>query len=310
MNRQTLSIIVPCYNEEASVQLFISEVKKIESQMMNRLDFEYIFVDDGSSDGTLNILKQLHQTYNDVHYVSFTRNFGKEAAILAGLEKSTGDFVTLMDADLQDPPALLPEMYERIQKGFDIVGTRRGDRVGEGKIRSFFSSAFYKIMNRLSHTKIEEGARDYRLMTRAVVDSILQLKEVNRFSKGIFSWVGYKVDYITFDNVERKAGETSWSFWQLFTYSIEGIVNFSDAVLDIATWIGLGTFVFSFFGILFIISRKILFGDPVSGWPSLVVVMLFIGGIQLLALGILGKYISKIFMETKRRPIYLIKEEV
>ncbi|KXT79336.1 glycosyltransferase family 2 protein [Streptococcus sp. DD13] len=305
-----LSIVVPCYNEEETIYPFLEAVEKVELGPLKHLEFEYIFVNDGSSDGTLAILRDISQKYQNVHYYSFSRNFGKEAALLAGLEHARGDLVTVMDVDLQDPPELLPQMVEKItEEGFDVVGTRRADREGEPVIRSFFSRMFYKLINYVSDTEMVDGARDFRLMTRQVVDSVLRLEEVNRFSKGLFSWVGFRVTYISFDNRERVAGETSWNFWSLLRYSLEGFINFSEALLNIATYSGLISFLMSILGILLVVFRKLLFDDPVTGWASLVCLILFIGGIQLFTIGILGKYIAKIFLETKKRPIYIIQEE-
>ncbi|HFH9837065.1 TPA: glycosyltransferase family 2 protein [Streptococcus suis] len=301
-----LSIVVPCYNEEETIRPFLEETKSVENQMTD-LSFEYIFIDDGSKDGTLEVLEEVEQLYSNVGYLSFSRNFGKEAALLAGLEHASGDLVTVMDVDLQDPPELLIDMYAKIQEGYDVVGTRRKDRVGEPPIRSFFSRMFYVLINKVSDTEMVDGARDFRLMTRQVVDSILKLREVNRFSKGLFSWVGYKTTYLSFENRERVAGETSWNFFSLFKYSIEGIVNFSDVLLNLATVGGFLSFVSSCIGIVFIIIRKLFFGGSVDGWPSLVCLILFMGGLQLLALGIIGKYISKIFLETKNRPVYIVR---
>ncbi|MEQ9810812.1 glycosyltransferase family 2 protein [Streptococcus jiangjianxini] len=303
-----LSIVIPCYNEEETIKTFLEVMATIEKSMSNQILFEYLFVNDGSNDCTLDVLKEIANKKENVYYISFSRNFGKESALLAGLEKATGDYVTVMDVDLQDPPELLPEMFTKIEEGYDIVGTYRKDREGEPPIRSFFSKMFYKIINSVSDTKMVEGARDYRLMTRQVVDSVLELKEVNRFSKGLFSWVGYDTTYISFENRERVAGETSWNFWSLLKYSLEGFINFSEALLNIATASGLLSFASSILGIIFIIVRKLTIGGSVNGWASMVVMMLFIGGIQLLCLGILGKYISKIFLETKKRPSYFIKE--
>ena len=278
-------------------------------ELKNQLLFNYIFINDGSKDATLTVLRQVSDQFRNVHYLSFSRNFGKEAALFAGLEAADGDLVTVMDVDLQDPPELIIDMYRKIQEGYDVVGTRRADRKGEPPIRSFFSKLFYKIINTVSDTEMVDGARDFRLMTRQVVDSILKLQEVNRFSKGLFSWVGYDVTYISYENRERIAGETSWNFWSLLKYSMDGFINFSEAPLSISLWAGAGSFLMSIIGILFIIGRKLIFGDNVTGWASLVCIMLFIGGIQLLALGVIGKYISKIFLETKKRPVYIIKEK-
>lgn len=304
-----LSIIVPCYNEEETLRPFLSVCQEVEKQLAGQLQFDYIFVNDGSKDQTLAVLRELSNEFSNVHYLSFSRNFGKEAALLAGLEASTGDLVTVMDADLQDPPELLVEMYHNIQQGYDVVGTRRSDRAGEPPIRSFFAKAFYYLINKVSDTEMVDGARDFRLMTRQVVDSILELGEVNRFSKGLFSWVGYRVTYLSYENRERVAGETSWNFWSLFKYSIDGFINFSDAPLSLAIWAGLSSFLLSLIGVAVVVIRKLLFGDPVAGWASMVSIMLFIGGIQLLCLGIIGKYIAKIFLETKKRPVYIVKEK-
>ncbi|MGT2957571.1 bactoprenol glucosyl transferase [Streptococcus bovimastitidis] len=307
-HKKLLSVIVPCYNEEETVKLFLEETIKYENHLVNQVDFEYIFVNDGSKDNTLTVLKEVSSAIENVHYLSFSRNFGKESALLAGLEHAQGDYITVMDADLQDPPELLVNMYEKIQEGYDIVGTRRKDREGEPPIRTFFAKIFYKIINSVSDTKIVDGARDFRLMTRQVVDSILEMGEVNRFSKGIFAWVGYDTYYISFENRERVAGKTSWNFWQLVKYSMEGFINFSEALLSIATYSGILSFIASIIGIIFVIIRKLTIGGSVNGWASMIVVILFIGGLQLLCLGILGKYVAKIFLETKKRPVYIVKE--
>ncbi|WP_159581090.1 glycosyltransferase family 2 protein [Streptococcus halichoeri] len=303
-----LSVVVPCYNEEATIELFLAETQKYESLLADRLIFDYIFVNDGSNDKTLEVLRKISAKWDNVHFISFSRNFGKESALLAGLDYASGDYVTVMDADLQDPPELLGAMYQKILEGYDIVGTRRKNREGEPLIRTFFAKQFYKIINAVSETKIVDGARDFRLMTRQVVDSILEMGEVNRFSKGIFAWVGFDTYYIAFDNRERVAGATSWNFWQLVRYSLEGFINFSEAMLSIATYSGLMSFVASLLGILFVIVRKLTVGGSVDGWASMIVVILFIGGLQLFCLGILGKYVAKIFLETKKRPVYIIKE--
>ncbi|MDT2827524.1 glycosyltransferase family 2 protein [Enterococcus viikkiensis] len=302
-----LSIIVPCFNEEEAIPLFFVEMEKIKKQVLQ--DFEYIFVNDGSKDRTLEVLRQLAREHDFVRYISFSRNFGKEAALYAGLQASKGALVTVMDVDLQDPPELLPRMIEMIETSdIDCVGTRRADRTGEPPIRSFFAKKFYQLINRISDTEMVDGARDYRLMTRQMVDAVLELTEHNRFSKGLFSWVGFKTEYISFENRERTVGQTSWSFWKLFNYSIDGIVNFSDAPLNIASFVGAFSCVASGIAMLFIIIRALVFGDPTAGWPSLVTIILFIGGVQLLCIGIIGKYIGKIFMETKKRPVYIVKE--
>lgn len=300
-----ISIVVPCYNEEKTVPLLFDEVEKFKDGH----EFEYLFIDDGSSDGTLQAIKALARKYKYVRFVSFSRNFGKEAALYAGLQASTGELITVMDVDLQDPPELLPLMIEKITTtDIDCVGTRRSIREGEPVIRSFFAKRFYQLINKISDTEMVDGARDFRLMTRQMVDAVLELTEYNRFSKGLFSWVGFKTEYLSFENRERVAGETSWSFWKLFNYSIDGIVNFSDAPLTIASFTGALSCIGSGIAILFIIARALLFGDPTAGWPSMVSIFLFIGGIQLLCLGIIGKYIGKIFLETKQRPVYIIRE--
>ena len=305
----TISIIIPCFNEEESLPLFYAEMEKIKFQINDH--FEYIFVNDGSKDRTLQVLRDLNQVDKSVHYLSFSRNFGKEAALYAGLKHATGDLVTVMDADLQDPPELLLTMKSMLEKNpdLDCVGTRRTMRDGEPPIRSFFAKMFYKLINRISQVEMVDGARDFRLMRRQMVDAILEVSEYNRFSKGIFAWVGFRTEYLEYKNVERVAGKTSWSFWQLLNYSLEGIINFSDAPLTIAFLGGVAACLLAFFLIMIVIVRTLIFGDPTSGWPSMVSIILFLGGFQLLTIGILGKYIGKIFMETKKRPIYVIKEK-
>lgn len=303
-----ITVIVPCYNEEEALHYYYEEMSRVMTLMKN-YDFELLFVNDGSKDHTLEGIKELAHKDERIRYVSFSRNFGKEAAMFAGFENSTGDYVCLMDADLQDPPKLLPEMVKAIEEeGYDSVATRRVTRQGEPPIRSFFARMFYKMMNKISDTELMDGARDYRLMTRQFVDSLLEMKEYNRFSKGLFGWVGYKTKWIEFENVERIAGETKWSFWKLFIYAIDGIVAFSTAPLAIASVIGMLMLFVAFFFIIFIIVRTLLFGDPVSGWPSLVCIITLIGGIQIFCVGILGQYLSKVYLETKSRPIYIIKE--
>lgn len=304
----TISIIIPCFNEEASLPLFYAEMEKIKQQIKE--GFEYIFVNDGSKDRTLQVLRDLNQTDRNVHYLSFSRNFGKEAALYAGLQHATGDYVIVMDADLQDPPALLIQMKNMLDENaeLDCVGTRRTTREGEPLIRSFFAKMFYKLINKISQVEMVDGARDFRLMRRQMVDAVLEVSEYNRFSKGIFAWVGFKTEYLEYKNVERVAGQTSWNFWQLFNYSLEGIINFSDAPLTIAFVGGVVACLLAFFLIIIVIIRTLIFGDPTSGWPSMISIILFLGGFQLLTIGILGKYIGKIFMETKKRPIYVIKE--
>ena len=302
-----ISVIVPCYNEEQSIPIFYNELRKV-MDIMKDFNFEIIGIDDGSNDNTLKILKGLAKYDNRVKYISFSRNFGKEAAIFAGLENATGEYVVMMDADLQDPPSLLPDMMKYIEEGYDSVATRRVTRKGEPLIRSFFAKNFYRIMNKISKTEIVDGARDYRLMSRKFVNALLKLCEYNRFSKGLFGWVGYKTKWIEFENVERVAGETKWSFFKLLMYSIEGVVAFSTAPLAISAFMGVLFCIIAFIFIIVIIIRTLVFGDPVSGWPSMICVILLLGGIQLLCIGILGEYLSKTYLETKHRPIYLSKE--
>lgn len=300
-----LSIVVPAYNEEETLELFVEEVNKQTEKLP--LEKTFYFVNDGSTDNTLSVLKKLAAKQN-IKYLSFSRNFGKEAALLAGLNAADGDFITVMDADLQDPPEMLNEMYIKLQKGYDIVGTRRISRDGEPLIRSFFSQIFYKLINKISDTEMVDGARDFRLMTRQVVDSILELEERNRFSKGLFSWVGFDTIYLPYENHERVAGTTSWNFWGLVKYSVDGIVNFSEVPLNLATFVGFLSFLASVVMGIFYFVRTLIWGDPVSGFPTLVILILSIGGLQLLSLGIIGKYLSKVFLETKKRPSYIVKE--
>lgn len=303
-----ISAIVPCYNEEQALPYLYEELIKVAQQMSGQ-DFEFIFVNDGSKDKTLEVIKELRKKDDRVRYVSFSRNFGKEAAIYAGLETATGDYVAMLDADLQDPPHLLLEMYQTLQeKEYDCVATRREDRKGEPIIRSFFAKKFYQLINKISDTEIVDGARDFRLMTRQMVNSILKLGEYNRFSKGIFGWVGFNTKWIAYENVERVAGQTKWSFWGLFFYSLEGIIAFSTRPLAIASIFGFVFFLISLVWIGMIITKTLLWGDPVPGYPSLACAIFFIGGIQLLCLGILGQYLSKTYLETKKRPIYIAKE--
>ncbi|BAP85222.1 glycosyltransferase [Paucilactobacillus hokkaidonensis JCM 18461] len=306
-----LSIIVPCFNEEDTIPIFFKVIEKIVKSMKN-INTEYWFIDDGSSDHTLTAIHKLNADYPDVvHFISFSRNFGKESALYAGLKAATGDYVVVMDVDLQDPPELLPKMYDYLASGeFDCVGTRRTNRDGEPPIRSFFADQFYRLINSISSTNIVNGARDYRMMTRQMVDAIMSMTEYNRFSKGIFSWVGFKTKFIEYHNVERVAGNTSWSFWKLFKYSIDGIMDFSDMPLSIASWTGILSFITALLGLVFIIVRAITVpNSSVSGWASLVCIMLLIGGLQLLCLGIVGKYIGKIYLQSKNRPIYIVKEK-
>lgn len=306
--KKVLSIVVPCYNEEETIPLFYKEINKI-SKEMNHLDFEIIFVDDGSKDKTLIKIKELYKKDKRIKYISFSRNFGKEAAIYAGLEKSTGNYITLMDADLQDPPHMLKEMYHAInEEGYDCVGTRRVNRIGEPPIRSFFARKFYKLINKLSRTEMVDGARDYRLMKRKVVNAILKMKEYNRYSKGLFSFVGFKTKWLEYENVERVAGETKWSFWKLFLYAIEGITAFSTVPLVLSAVIGIVFCIISFIMIIFIIIKTLIYGDKSSGWPSLVCIIFMISGIQLFCMGIMGQYLAKTYLETKKRPIYIIRE--
>lgn len=306
-----LSVIVPCYNEEENIRDFYNELcRNADFFHEKQIELEILYVDDGSRDKTVSEVKKLHEEDGRVRLISFSRNFGKEAAIYAGLQKCRGDLAVLMDADLQDPPALLPEMYSYIEQGYDSVATRRVTRKGEPVIRSFFARMFYKLMNKISRTEIVDGARDYRLMTRQVVDAILSMTEYNRFTKGIFGWVGYETKWLEYENVERRKGETKWSFWKLFLYSLEGIIAFSTVPLTIASVAGVFFCLVAFVIIVVTIVRKLLFGDPTSGWPSLVCIIMMVSGVQLFCLGIVGQYLSKTYMEVKRRPIYLVREEL
>lgn len=308
MKKEKISVIVPCYNEEESLPIFYGEVDVV-AKLMKYVTFEFIFVDDGSKDKTLEVIRGLAKKDKRVRYVSFSRNFGKEAAMYAGLEHATGDYVVLMDADLQDPPSLLPEMYRSLtEEDYDCVATRRVNRDGEPKIRSFFARLFYKIINKISKSNIVDGARDFRLMTRQMVDSIVEMREYNRFSKGIFGWVGFKTKWLEYENIERVAGVTKWSFWKLFLYSIEGIIAFSTVPLVLASLFGILFLFLSLILIIFIIVRTLIYGDPTSGWPSLVCILFFVSGIQLFCTGIIGQYLAKTYLETKKRPIYITKE--
>lgn len=308
---ELLSVIVPSYNEEENIFDFYEELMKNAPFLQSReLDVEVIYIDDGSKDKTAEKVKELAARDARVHLVSFSRNFGKEAAIYAGLKKAKGDYSVLMDCDLQDPPALLPDMFRYIDEGFDSVATRRVSRKGEPPIRSLFARMFYRIMNKISKTEIVDGARDYRLMKRQVVDAILAMAEYNRFTKGIFGWVGYETKWLEYENVERKKGETKWSFWKLFLYSLDGITAFSTVPLAVASFMGVLFCGLAFLMIVFTIVRKLIFGDPTSGWPSLVCIILLCSGVQLFCLGIVGQYLSKTYMEVKKRPIYLVKEEL
>lgn len=302
-----LSVVVPCYNEENNIPSFHGEIDKISSELADDVEWEFIFVNDGSKDKTLTVLKELSKTDNRVKYISFSRNFGKEAAMLAGLEASSGDYVVVIDADLQDPPSLIPEMYEIMRTGeYERVATRRINRNGEPPVRSFFARMFYKIINKISNVKIVDGARDFSMMSRRMVDSVLSLKEKTRFTKGIFEWPGYNTKWLSFNNQERNAGNSKWSFWKLVAYSIEGIVSFSSYPLVLSSVIGVLLCIFSMIMILFVIVRKFIFGDPVAGWPSLVCIILMVSGLQHLTTGILGSYLSRIFVEVKDRPLYVV----
>lgn len=306
-----ITAVVPCYNEEESLPYFWPEMKKIANEMLinYNVELEIIFVNDGSKDNTITLLRSFAREDNRARYVSFSRNFGKESAIYAGLQNATGDYVAVMDADMQDPPALLPQMYEALLNDeYDSVATRRVDRTGEPPLRSFFARFFYKIINKISDADIVDGARDYRLMKRKMVDAILSMGEYNRFSKGIFGWVGFRTKWLPYENIERVAGETKWSFWKLFLYSIQGIVAFSTAPLAIASVAGILMCLFAFLMIVYIVTKTLIMGDPVGGWPSLACMIMFMGGIQLLCIGILGQYLAKTYLETKHRPIYIVSE--
>lgn len=302
-----LTIIVPCYNEEDALPIFYKRVKECLKEI--DVEEEILLINDGSKDKTLEVMRELSEEDEKVKYISFSRNFGKEAAMYAGLEASTGDYVVFMDADLQDPPELLKEMVETLQEGkYDSVATRRVTRKGEPVIRSFFARMFYRIINKISNADIVDGARDYRMMTRMMADAILSMKEYNRFSKGIFGWVGFETKWIAYENVQRVAGETKWSFWKLFAYSLEGITAFSTAPLVLSSILGVIFCAIAFLLIVVIIVRTLIFGDPTSGWPSLVCIIFLVSGIQLFCIGIIGQYLSKAYLETKQRPIYIIKE--
>lgn len=306
--KKLISIVIPCYNEEETIPYFYKEITKI-SEEINKTNFEFIFVNDGSKDDTLKLLKELSKKDKRVRFVSFSRNFGKEAAMYAGFEYSKGDYVAVMDADLQDPPYLLKEMYKTLENSdYDCVATRRVTRKGEPVIRSFFARCFYKIINKMSKYEMVDGARDYRLMTRKMVDSIISLKEYNRYSKGLFSFVGFNTKWIEYENVNRVAGETKWSFWKLFKYALEGIVAFSTVPLSFASILGIIFCIISLIFVIVIIVKTLIFGDPTSGWPSLACIILFVSGIQLFCMGIIGQYLAKAYLETKNRPIYIVKE--
>lgn len=303
-----ITVAVPCYNEEAALEPFFQELTSVASKM-EYVRFEFLFINDGSRDGTLKKIKELAERDERVRYISFSRNFGKEAGIYAGLENASGDFVVIMDADLQDPPALLPEMYRAVtEEGYDCVGSRRVSRKGEPPIRSFFARLFYKLINKVSDADIVDGARDFQMMSRKVVSAILSMGEYNRFSKGIFGWIGFRKKWLEYENIERVAGETKWSFWKLFLYAVEGIIAFSTAPLVFSSVFGLLCCLLAFMMIIVIIVRTLVFGDPTAGWPSLVCIMLLLSGIQMLCIGIVGQYLAKTYLETKKRPIYLIGE--
>ena len=303
-----ITAVVPCYNEQEALGLFYEELNRVTAEMRD-CEFEILFVNDGSKDRTLELMKELAEKDGRVKYISFSRNFGKEAAIYAGLEHASGDLVAIMDADLQDPPRLLPEMYRAVtEEGYDSVATRRVTRKGEPPIRSFFARMFYRLMNKMCKTEVVDGARDFRLMTRPFVDSLLSMKEYNRFSKGLFGWVGFRTKWIEFENVERVSGETKWSFWKLLLYAIDGMVAFSTMPLSVAALIGILMCVIAAISIIFIIVRQLCFGGSAFGWPSMVCIMIFIGGVQLLCMGIMGQYLAKTYLEVKNRPIYICKE--
>jgi len=304
-----LSVVVPCFNEEMSIPLFYEEMLKILASLNEQSEF--IFVDDGSKDNTLNILRELAKKDSRVRYVSFSRNFGKEAAMFAGLQKANGQFTVIMDVDLQDPPSLIPQMLDAVVSGgYDCAGTRRVNRIGEPLIRSFFARRFYALMKNLSDIEIVDGARDFRLMNRKYLNAFLTLQERNRFSKGIFPWLGFNTKWFEYENIERTAGKTKWSFWKLLWYSFDGIIAFSSKPLAIASVLGIFLFLVAFAFIIFIVVRKIMFGDPVTGWASTICVILFCSGIQLFAIGMLGQYMAKAYTEVKQRPQYFIREEL
>lgn len=305
--KELVSVVVSCYNEEEVIPIFYDEIKKI-AKKMDYVNFEFLFVDDGSKDKTLNIIKDLSKDDSRVKYISFSRNFGKEAAMNAGLSYSKGDYVVVMDADLQDPPKYLIDMYNYLKEGYDVAATRRITRKGEPMVRSFFSKMWYKLIDKMSDTEMVDGARDFRMMRRKVVDAILSLSEYNRYSKGIFSFVGFKTKWISYENVKRAAGKTKWSFWQLFKYALDGMTSFSTAPLLLASLFGILFCFIALIAIIFVIIRTLIYGDPVGGWPSLVCIILLVGGIQLLCIGTIGRYLSKVYLETKKRPIYIVDE--
>lgn len=302
-----ISIVVPCYNEQEALPLFYNEIIAVLKNL--QIDYEILFINDGSNDNTLNELKTLATKDNHVIYLSFSRNFGKESAILAGLTNAKGSYIAVMDADLQDPPNILPQMFDILKSGkYNCVATRRTTRQGEPIIRSWFAKQFYKIMNHISDSDIVDGARDFRLMIREMVDAILSMNEYNRFSKGIFGWVGFRTYWLPYENIERIAGTTKWNFYKLFKYAIDGIINFSSAPLSMASWLGITMTFLSFIMLIFIVFRRIVFGDPVAGWASIISITIFIGGLQLFCIGIMGQYIAKMYLETKKRPHFIISE--
>ena len=310
-----ISIVVPCYNEEKALPLYYEAMLPVLDQLRAQgAETDFVFVDDGSTDGTLRVIRELHEKDSRCGYLSFSRNFGKEAAMYAGLQHAKGDYIAVMDADLQDPPEMLPEMLSVIENApsddpVDCAGTRRTDRKGEPAIRSFFARCFYRLINKISKTEIVDGARDYRLMTRRMVDAILSMSEYNRFSKGIFSWVGFQTRWLEYVNRERVAGETKWNFHKLFLYSIDGITAFSTAPLAIASYTGFAICAVSFLYLLFVFIKALAYGDPVAGWPSMVCIILFLGGVQLLGIGVLGQYLAKTYLEVKNRPQYVLQEK-
>ena len=311
MTKELISVVVPCFNEEEAIPYFIEEINKTAEKMSENygVDFEYIFVDDGSKDNTAAVMKKYAETDSKVRYVLLSRNFGKEGAMYAGLKAASGNYVAVMDVDLQDPPAMLEDMYKALKdEDYDCCATRRTTRKGEPAIRSFFARMFYKLINKISKADIVDGARDFRLMKRTMVNAILSLKEYNRFSKGIFGWVGFKTKWLEYENIERRAGDTKWSFWKLFFYSLDGIIAFSNAPLAIASIIGLLFCIISFIMIIVFIAKTLIFGDPVAGYPSLVCIIFFVSGVQLFCMGIMGQYLSKTYLESKHRPIFIVRE--
>lgn len=303
-----VNLIVPCYNEAEALPLFKDELNKV-IQTLDQYTFEILLINDGSTDTTLSVMKEICDTDSHYKYISFSRNFGKEAAMYAGFCNSDGDYAAIMDADMQDPPALLPDMLHCLEtEDYDSVATRRVSRIGEPKIRSFFARNFYKLINKISDADVVDGARDFRLMKREMIDSIVAMCEYNRFSKGIFGWIGFKTKWLEYENVNRIAGETKWSFWGLFKYAVDGIINFSETPMSLASGLGIFLTIFSFLMVIFIIIRKEIFGDPVAGWPSLACIIIFIAGLQFLCMGIMGKYIAKTYLEVKNRPHYIVSE--